>query len=167
MLQMIEEPPRILARLRFMMGIPKEEGVRITCQDPSTKAFVDVATVLTHLLLTHLLPTHSPLIHSPLTHSLPLVQVGIMYPEDEANLQRQLMLLIGKQHRNMMKILDYSIHNVRNYASTGFLAINERVAIAVLEKYDGPTFFFLHEISRGLVSWSGHILSSNLHLDSN
>ena len=62
-----------------------------------------------------------------------------MYPEDEANLQRQLMLLIGKQHRNMMKILDYSIHNVRNYASTGFLAINERVAIAVLEKYDGPT----------------------------
>ncbi len=109
MLQMIEEPPRILARLRFMMGIPKEEGVRITCQDPSTKAYVDVATV------------------------------SIMYPEDEANLQRQLMLLIGKQHRNMMKIVDYSIHNVRNYASTGFLAINERVAIAVLEKYDGPT----------------------------
>ena len=109
MLQMIEEPPRILARLRFMMGIPKEEGVRITCQDPSNKAFVDVATI------------------------------SIMYPEDEDNLKRQLMLLIGKHHRNMMKIVDYSIHNVRNYASTGFLAINERVAIAVLEKYDGPT----------------------------
>jgi serine/threonine protein kinase len=108
LLQLIVEPPIILSRLIFLMGFDFEGGLRVMCQDPANYRMLDV------------------------------IALPIQYPEDEENLCQELIKLIGKGHRNLVKVVDFSIHQVRGFTFTGYKAVNERSAIIVMEKYDGP-----------------------------
>lgn len=109
LLQLIEGCPKILSRLRFMMGSPDVEGgCRIMCQDPANYKFLDV------------------------------IAIPMLYPEDEEEYSVQLSALIGKQHRNLVRVVDFSIHLARNFSFTGFASTSERMAITILERYDGP-----------------------------
>ena len=71
--QFIKNAPRILARLRFMMGSDIDGGgTKIMTQDPATKNFLDI------------------------------LSVPILYEEDEEFLVSQMQPLIGKQHSNLV-----------------------------------------------------------------
>ena len=109
LLQYIVEPPRILSRLRFMMGTNSDAGFRALCQDPSTYKLLEI--FITPLL----------------------------YPEDEDSYKSQITNLIGKHHINLVKVIDFSIHAVRTFVSTGFTGHDSRAAITVLERYDSIT----------------------------
>ena len=110
MLLYIQAPPKVLGRLRFMMGYQGDGGGLVTmCEDPATHKLLNV------------------------------VSVPILYPEDEVSLCDQMTSLIGKQNANLVRIIDFSVHQVRAYTHTGFASIDERVAIAVLERYEGET----------------------------
>lgn len=115
----IKEPPKVLARLRFMMGSESDGGMIAMCEDPATHKMVNV------------------------------MSVPILYPEDEEDLCSQMQALIGKQNANLTTIIDFSVHAVRLYAQTGFPGIDQRIALAVLERYEGETFleFILKEWS--------------------
>ena len=82
-------------------------GTKIMTQDPATKNFLDI------------------------------LSVPILYEEDEEFLVSQMQPLIGKQHPNLVEIVDFSVHAARIYNLHGFSGINERVAIAVLQRYEG------------------------------
>jgi len=100
--------PRILSRLRFMMGAAADGGgIVIMTEDPATKRMLNV------------------------------LSVPILYPEDEDFLTGQMSKLIGKQHPNLVGIIDFSVHAARVYNLHGFSGVDERVAIAVLQRYEG------------------------------
>ena len=100
--------PKILARLRFMMGSASDGGgIVIMTEDPATKRMLNV------------------------------LSVPILYPEDEMFLTGQMGKLIGKQNTNLVGIVDFSVHAARVYNLHGFSGVDERVAIAVLERYEG------------------------------
>lgn len=104
----IQSPPSLLTRARFMMGEEVDAGgLRVICQDPSTNKLFTVTTL------------------------------SILYPEDEVELTTQLNRLVGNQHQNIVKVLDYSVHQIRAYNARGFASVNERMAIIILEKLDG------------------------------
>jgi serine/threonine protein kinase len=69
---------------------------------------------------------------------LDVIAIPMLYPEDEEEYSVQLSALIGKQHRNLTRVVDFSIHLARNFSFTGFSAVSERMAITILERYDGP-----------------------------
>ena len=111
LVQYIKEPPKILARLRFMMGSNSDGGGLITmCEDPATHRLLNV------------------------------ISVPILYPEDEEDLCWQMQRLIGKQNPNITQIIDFSVHAVRLFAQSGFPGIDQRIALAVLERYEGQPF---------------------------
>ena len=106
--QYIKNAPRILARLRFMMGSDIDGGgTKIMTQDPATKNFLDI------------------------------LSVPVLYDEDEEFLVSQMQPLIGKQHPNLVGIVDFSVHAARIFNLHGFSGVDERVAIAVLQRYEG------------------------------
>jgi serine/threonine protein kinase len=106
--QYIQNAPKILARLRFMMGSDVDGGgTKIMTQDPTTKNLLDI------------------------------LSVPILYPEDEEFLVSQMQPLIGKHNINLTNIIDFSVHAARIYNLNGFTGIDDRVAIAVLQRYEG------------------------------
>lgn len=111
LVQYIKEPPKVLSRLRFMMGSNSDGGGLITmCEDPATHRLLNV------------------------------ISVPILYPEDEEDLCWQMQRLIGKQNANLTLIIDFSVHAVRLFAQSGFPGIDQRIALAVLERYEGESF---------------------------
>lgn len=110
LLQLVQEAPNMLARLRFMMAMPLEGGgMKVLCQDPTNLMMYDT------------------------------VIVPLLYKEDERNLVEQLNCLIGKFAPNLTKITDFSVHQVRDFNFKGFVTTSERVGITILEHYEGPT----------------------------
>ena len=104
----ISNAPKILNRLRFMMGSQADGGgTIIMCQDPATKRMLNI------------------------------LSVPILYPEDEENMVRHMQPLIGKQHPNLTGVIDFSVHAARQYNLHGEPSVDDRVAIAVLERYEG------------------------------
>lgn len=107
LVEFIQEAPPLLSRLRFMMGEETGGSYKLLCEDPTSRARVNL----------NLIP--------------------ILYPEDEEVLLKQLSLLSGRQHNNVIRIVDYSVHQIRRFNAVGFASIDERVAIIILGKYNG------------------------------
>ena len=61
----------------------------------------------------------------------------VLYPEDEHFLVSQMQPLIGKANPNLTNIIDFSVHAARIFNLHGFTGIDDRVAIAVLQRYEG------------------------------
>jgi len=68
-----------------------------------------------------------------------VMSVPILYPEDEESLCSQMQQLIGKQNANLVTVIEFSVHAVRLYAQSGFPGIDQRIALAVLERYEGES----------------------------
>lgn len=99
--------PPGLARQRFLMAKGLDcGGLRAECQDPTTNMISYV------------------------------YMIPILYPEDEVELTTHLGSIIGSQHPNIVKILDFSAHNVRSFTHTGFPAFNDRLVVARVEKVE-------------------------------
>jgi len=108
--QYIQSAPKILARLRFMMGSESDGGgLVLMCEDPATHRLLNV------------------------------ISTPIAYPEDEEELLLQMQRLVGKQNPNLVAIIDFSVHASRLYNLNGFTGLDERQAITVLERYEGET----------------------------
>jgi serine/threonine protein kinase len=109
MKQYIQEVPPILDRLIYEMGKDLDGGgMRFRCADPATGDKLEV------------------------------VMVPILFPEDELELHEQMQTLIGRYHTNLVKVLDYSAHQLRHFNMTGYTAIDERVAIIITNRPEGP-----------------------------
>lgn len=107
MIEHIHAAPTILSRLRFLSAKRLDSGgMKVECKDPTSGKVVYTLVI------------------------------PIMYPEDEADLCSQLGEVLGTQHPNLIKVLDFSTHQVRTYNLNGFAAINERVVLAVVEKVE-------------------------------
>jgi serine/threonine protein kinase len=105
LLQYIQDAPKVLSRLRFMMGFESGGGgLHAMCQDPSNYMVLDV------------------------------LAVPILYPEDEYELTGALSPLIGKQNPNLIRIIDFSLHYARGFNASGFASIDDRIGIIVMER---------------------------------
>ena len=108
LIQIIHEPPQIVTRLRFQMGLPTSGGgIRIITTDPATKKELDV------------------------------VSMPIMYEDDEEELSRHVLEMLGAPHRNLVNIVDYSIHQVLAFNFNGSASTNERIALVVVNHPKG------------------------------
>lgn len=106
----IQNPPTILARARFMMGEALDSGgLKLVCQDPSTNKIMTIITI------------------------------AILYPEDEQEMSRHLVKLIGNQHPNIHKVISFSAHQIRGYTFDGQASTNDRMGIVILERLEGMT----------------------------
>jgi len=98
----------MLERLKFQMGVLlKTGGLNFVCEDPTTKKTVSV------------------------------MAVPILYPEDEEVLSSQLSDLLGCQHPNLIKFIDFSVHQIRSFNFRGYTGVNERVAIVLTTQHEG------------------------------
>jgi len=105
LLHNIQDAPKVLSRLRFMMGFETGGGgLHAMCQDPSNYMVLDV------------------------------LAVPILYPEDENELVGALSPLIGKQNPNLIRIIDFSLHYARGFNATGFTSTDDRMGIIVMER---------------------------------
>jgi serine/threonine protein kinase len=59
--------------------------------------------------------------------------------QDEEDMESNALRLVGKYAPNLVKIIDFSIHQLRTYNAQGFTAIYERVAVLVMEYANGIT----------------------------
>lgn len=105
LMQHLHDAPPILGRGRFLMStLMKGGGTCTMCQDPASHKNVDV-------------------------YSIP-----IMYDEDEEELDRQVQVMLGRQHNSIMQILNFSFHQVLGFTMSGYASLNERVAMVVCGK---------------------------------
>ena len=94
----IIDPPLILERLQFCMGYSLNSGgTKVMCQDPATRAMLEV------------------------------ISIPLLYPEDEEELQSQIIFMLGRHHPNLTKFIDYSIHQVDQLLASASLLISFRV----------------------------------------
>ena len=115
-----------------MMGTDVDGGgTKIMTQDPATKNFLDI------------------------------LSVPILYPEDEDFLVSQMQPLIGKQNVNLTNIIDFSVHAARIFNSNGFTGVDDRVAIAVLQRYEG--IFMLDYLQREWLHLTNDAFRALLH----
>jgi serine/threonine protein kinase len=110
LLHLVQAPPNILARLRFLMGEDSRGGgQKVMCEDPATgKIFHVVAT-------------------------------PILRKEDEAFMLEQLNRLFTTACPNLVRVVDFSVHQLRDFTDKGFSSVDERMAIAVLDYIEGCT----------------------------
>eukprot|EP00981_Chlorochromonas_danica_P010683 scaffold3335_cov234-Ochromonas_danica.AAC.9 len=131
LLDYVVHPSTILNRLRFLMGednveisFPKYPHLNkkknstikgtpntlvIRCQDCSTNEVVRVICT-------------------------PILNQG-----DENFMRDQALTLVGRISRHNTKIFDFAVHDIASYDSNGFRAIQERMAVVIMECVDGPT----------------------------
>jgi serine/threonine protein kinase len=104
-------PPQVLERVQYNMGRPLDGGgTRVMCLDPSSRKTFEV------------------------------IAIPILYGEDEEMLTKQLSFMIGRFHLNLIKIFDYSIHQLRKFTHSGFTSADERLAMVVTDCPIGPLF---------------------------
>ena len=104
LLHLVQSPPNILARLRFLMGEESRGGAqKVMCEDPATgKVFTVIST-------------------------------PILRKEDETFMLLQMNSLFGIMCGNLVRIVDFSVHQLRDFNDKGFSSVDERVAIGVLD----------------------------------
>ena len=108
-LHTVLEPPKIFERLQYCMGFALDGGgIKVMCLDPATHVMIEV------------------------------VIVPIGYPEDEDEIKKSLLKLLGKVHLNLFKIMDFSVHQMRAYSHTGFTTVDERCAVVLTDRPVGP-----------------------------
>ena len=110
LLHLVQSPPNILARLRFLMGEESRGGAqKVMCEDPATgKVFTVIST-------------------------------PILRKEDETFMLLQMNSLFGIMCGNLVRIVDFSVHQLRDFNDKGFSSVDERVAIGVLDYIEGIT----------------------------
>ena len=100
----IEEPSKNVARLRFLLAEPLDSGsVLYYCNDPTTGQDVKLYTISLHST------------------------------DDEMELRRQITSLINNQPSAVMKILEFTVHSLRGFNSSGFLTFSSRVGLVLAE----------------------------------
>jgi hypothetical protein len=105
MMERIRCASELLQRIRFLHGTKTDTGgLVVYCEDSSTL--------------------------QPLTVNV----IPILYPEDEDFLMQNLFVLLGKQHPNLTRIVEYSAHNVQFFPHSGFASNQDRVVVVVLER---------------------------------
>jgi len=123
LMQHLQSPPPILGRVRFLMShLMKGGGSCTMCQDPATHKNIDV-------------------------YAIP-----IMYEEDEEELNRQVHVMLGRQHTSIIQILNYSVHQVLGFSMRGHASLNERVAMVVCNKV--PCVSLLEHIQQNYYSFT-------------
>ena len=92
MLHLVQSPPNILSRVRFLMGEESKGGggIRAMCEDPATSELFTIQTT------------------------------PLLYKEDEEFIVQQMHALFGIYCPNLIRIVDFSIHQVRAYNHNGF-----------------------------------------------
>ena len=72
----------------------------------------------------------------------------MLYPEDEEEMKRHVtgVQLTARYHPVLTPIVEYSVHEIRNYTSVGYIAAATRMGFCILEKNFGPmlTDFLKH-----------------------
>lgn len=68
-----------------------------------------------------------------------VISLPLLYDEDEDELNRHVMTLLGRPHPGLMRIIDFSVHQVRDYAFTGQAATDQRVAMIITQRSAGLT----------------------------
>lgn len=110
LLHLVQSPPNILARLRFLMGEEsKGGGQKVMCEDPATGKVFNV------------------------------ISTPILRKADEEFILIQMNSLFGISCPNLVHIIDFSIHQLRDFNDKGFSSVDERMAIAVLDFTEGST----------------------------
>jgi serine/threonine protein kinase len=110
LLHLVQSPPNVLARLRFLMGEESKAGTRQTmCEDPATGAVFNV------------------------------VSTPVLNAQDEQFMVSQMNGLFGVSCPNLIKVVDFSIHQLRDFNDKGFSCVDERVAIGVMEYVEGES----------------------------
>ena len=110
LLHLVRAPPNILARLRFLMGEDSSGGSqKVMCEDPATGKVFHV------------------------------VSTPILRRDDEEFMLGQMNELFGISCGNLVRMVDFSVHQLRDFNDKGFSSIDERVAIAVLDYIEGCT----------------------------
>lgn len=61
-----------------------------------------------------------------------ILTVPILYSSDEDHLCQQMSPLVGKGCGNLVKIIDFSVHQIRDFNHRGFTSTDERNAIVIL-----------------------------------
>lgn len=109
-MQLVQNPPAILQRVRFLMGEElRGGGMRVVSQDPANNQLLQV-------------------------YSVPLLN-----KDDEVTFDQHMEKLFGKGCPNLMKVIQYCTVQLRDFTHTGFNAKNERAALVTCEYCDGPT----------------------------
>lgn len=55
-----------------------------------------------------------------------------MYEQDENELSIQILELLGTPHKNLVNIVDFSVHQVLSFTFSGSASTNERGALIVM-----------------------------------
>lgn len=71
---------------------------------------------------------------------LEVVALPLLYEDDENELKSQITFLLGKVHPNLIKFIDYSVHQVRKFTFTGYSSVSERIALVITDCALGPVF---------------------------
>jgi serine/threonine protein kinase len=87
--------------------LPMNNSIKVRCEDPATSQIVNVVC-------------------TPMTNT-----------NDERDMQNQVLRLVGKLAPNLVKVIDFAIHQLRSSNAQGFTAIYERLAVVVMEYVDG------------------------------
>ena len=123
LLSLVQGPSQQLSRLVFLMASTMEAGgMNVICRDPATGRRVSAMVT------------------------------PVLYPEDEAEMKRYMSALLGRQHPILLRVLDFSVNQIRGFTHCGYTGVDERVAIAVVDNCEGITLSaWLHQ-HRGKVS---------------
>ena len=107
----VVDPPPLLQRLQYNMGSALDGGgIRVMCMDPTTRGTLEV------------------------------ISIPMLYPEDEEAFTIQMTTMLGKVHLHQIRMIDYSVHQLRKFTHTGFTSADERVALVVTDFPVGPLF---------------------------
>ena len=101
MLHLVQSPPNILSRVRFLMGEESKGGggIRAMCEDPATSELFTIQTT------------------------------PLLYKEDEDFIVQQMHALFGIYCPNLIRIVDFSIHQVRAYNHNGFCRYDDALLV--------------------------------------
>ena len=62
---------------------------------------------------------------------LDVVSLPLMYAQDEGELSAQILELLSTPHKNLVNIVDFSVHQVLAFNFSGSASTNERGALIV------------------------------------
>lgn len=65
------------------------------------------------------------------------MSLPLMYEQDEAELSTQILDLLGTPHKNLVNIVDFSVHQVLGFNFSGSAYSNERGALIVTDHPKG------------------------------
>lgn len=125
LIQAINEAPRIVARLRFLMAtLTSSGGMLVICE---VREDHNCLVIYFNMYL-----NFNALLQDPATKKeLDVVSLPLMYEQDEHELSAQILEMLGTPHKNLVNIVDFSVHQILGFNSSGSASTNERGALIV------------------------------------